>query len=163
MRLTRNAPKRLQILLHTYLDTNIQMQPPTPPTKTHTRVVVTRSACKFFYTHIFRQQINYSNLSLSLSQRPRSGVLRRQKLRSPLFSQNPELTDVHLKPGVGENIATHASPTFRNILHVLISTTPIHSPSLFPNPLPPTFSPFTVCCVGTLIKTGHLPHIVKAI
>ena len=68
----------------------------------------------------------------------------------------------NLKPGVGQNIATHASPTARNILHVLISTTPVHSPSLFHNSLLP-FSPFTVCRVGPLIKTGHLAHMVKAI
>ena len=37
--------------------------------------------------------------------------------------ENPELTNVlHLKPGVGQNIATHASPTTMNLFLVLIST-----------------------------------------
>ena len=35
--------------------------------------------------------------------------------------ENPELTNVlPLKPGVGQNIAVHASPTARNFFHVLI-------------------------------------------
>ena len=37
--------------------------------------------------------------------------------------ENPELTNVlHLKPGAGQNIATHAFPTTRNLFLVLIST-----------------------------------------
>ena len=52
----------------------------------------------------------------------RSGVLRTQKLRCPL-SCEPSATNVlPLKPGVGQNIAMHASPTTRNFFLVLIST-----------------------------------------
>ena len=52
--------------------------------------------------------------------------------------ENPELTNVFpLKPGVEQNIATHASPTASNFFFVLISTFPVHSPSFssksFPN------------------------------
>ena len=43
--------------------------------------------------------------------------------------ENPELTNVlRLKPGVGQNIAMHASPTARNFFLGLISTFPVHSP-----------------------------------
>ena len=48
-----------------------------------------------------------------------------------LFSQNPELPDVPLKPGIGQNIATHASPTATNLFLALISTFKVHSPLLF--------------------------------
>ena len=42
--------------------------------------------------------------------------------------ENPELTNcLSLKPGVGQNIAMHASPTARNNLLVLISTSLILS------------------------------------
>ena len=34
-----------------------------------------------------------------------------------------------LKPGVGQNTATHASPTAGNVFLVLISTFPVHSSS----------------------------------
>ena len=52
----------------------------------------------------------------------RSGTLRTQKLRSP-SAENPELTNVlPLKPGVGQNIAMHASPAATNFFLVLIST-----------------------------------------
>ena len=44
---------------------------------------------------------------------------------------NPELTNAPLKPGVGQNIAMHASPTARNFSLVLISASPVHSPSFF--------------------------------
>ena len=45
--------------------------------------------------------------------------------------ENPELTKFNvlpLKPVVGQNIATHASPTARNIF-VVFFTAPAHSPS----------------------------------
>ena len=51
--------------------------------------------------------------------------------------ENPEMTDVlPLNPGVGQNIATHASLIARNFFLVLISTFLVHSPSFFPNPVP---------------------------
>ena len=44
--------------------------------------------------------------------------------------ENPELKNVlPLKPGAGQIIATHASPTTRILFLVLISTCPVHSPS----------------------------------
>lgn len=46
--------------------------------------------------------------------------------------ENPELADALL---LGQNIATHASHTARNFFLVLTYTSPIQSPSLFPNPL----------------------------
>ena len=50
---------------------------------------------------------------------------------------NAELTNVlPLHAGAGQNTATYAIPTARNIFFVLISTFPIHSPLFFPNPLP---------------------------
>ena len=51
--------------------------------------------------------------------------------------EDPEVTSVlPLKPGEGQNIARHASPTARSSFLVLISSFPVHSPSFFPNPLP---------------------------
>ena len=50
--------------------------------------------------------------------------------------ENTELTNVLLlKSGLGQNIATHASPTTRNFLLVLISAIPVRWPSFFPSPL----------------------------
>ena len=50
--------------------------------------------------------------------------------------ENPELTDVlpALKPGVGRNIATHASPQAKNFLLVLIFTFLVHSLSFSASP-----------------------------
>ena len=43
--------------------------------------------------------------------------------------ENPELANVlPLKPGAGQNIATHASSTVRNFFLVLIRTFSVHSP-----------------------------------
>ena len=51
--------------------------------------------------------------------------------------ENPELTNVLLlKPGVEHNVAMHASPSARNFFLVLSSAFLVHSPSLFPDPLP---------------------------
>ena len=44
--------------------------------------------------------------------RSRVHVLLKQKLKVP-FAENPELSEVPLKPGIGLNIATLASPTAR--------------------------------------------------
>ena len=59
-----------------------------------------------------------------------SGVLRTQKLRSPLLWQ-PRWHVLHVNPGVGQNIATHALPTARNVFLLLISAFLVHSFSLF--------------------------------
>ena len=49
-----------------------------------------------------------------------------------LLLRNPELTNIlHLEPGAGQNIATHALPTATNFFLVLVSTFPVHSPSCF--------------------------------
>ena len=51
--------------------------------------------------------------------------------------EKPELTDVvPFKPGVGQNIATHAFERCQELFLIIISTFPVHSPLLFPNPLP---------------------------
>ena len=53
------------------------------------------------------------------------------EIKFPLL-RNPELTNIHhLEPGVGQNIATRASPTATNFFLVLISTFPVRSPSCF--------------------------------
>ena len=56
-----------------------------------------------------------------------------------------------LKPGVGQNIAMHALPTARNFLLLLISTFPVHSPSIFFRSSPYFLAALvlanTVCCV----------------
>ena len=41
-----------------------------------------------------------------------------------------------LKPGVGQNIAKHASPTARDFFLELLFAFPVHSPSFFLTPLP---------------------------
>ena len=44
-----------------------------------------------------------------------------------LSAENPELTNVlPLKRGVGQNIAMHVSPTYRNVILLLIITFPVH-------------------------------------
>ena len=61
---------------------------------------------------------------------PRIGVLRTQELNThPLRTQSSKV--LPLKPGIGQNIAMHASFTARNVFFVLISTFPVHSPSFF--------------------------------
>ena len=60
--------------------------------------------------------------------------------------ENTELTHVLLlKPGVGQDIAIHASPTARNFVLVLIFTLPVHSPSFSPNPLPTFLTAVNMC------------------
>ena len=57
------------------------------------------------------------------------------KIKIP-YAESPEMTKVLLlKPGVGQNITTHASPIARNFFFVLSSSFPVHSSSFFPNPL----------------------------
>ena len=78
----------------------------------------------------------------------RGGVLRAQKLRSPLLRKNPELTNVlPLKPEVGQNVALHASPTARDFCHVQIFTFYVHSPSFL------FFSKFSPYFLTALVLT----------
>ena len=62
---------------------------------------------------------------------PRNGVLRTQKSMTRLLrTKNSKV--LLLKPGVGQNVAMHASPSARNFFLKLISTFLVHSaPSLF--------------------------------
>ena len=55
-----------------------------------------------------------------------------------LYVENPELTNaLSVKPAVGQHIASLASPTARNFLFVLISTSAVHSSSsVFPDSVP---------------------------
>ena len=57
-----------------------------------------------------------------------------------------------LKPGVGQNIATHASPT---------STFPVHSPSFVSKSSPYLVKTNTVAGVGPRNKIGHPAHCYK--
>ena len=57
------------------------------------------------------------------------GVMQMQKLRS-LCWEHRAVKVFPLKPGVGQNTATHASPAALNFLLVLISTLLVHSPTL---------------------------------
>ena len=76
-----------------------------------------------------------------------------------------ELTNIlPLKPGVGQNIAIHASPTARNIFLVQISTFPVHSPSFFPNPLilQEMRSLFSSPSLTSIINCHNLNHLLYA-
>ena len=69
---------------------------------------------------------------------PPSGLLLTE-IKDPSVG-NPELKGSHLKPGVGQNIAMHASSTARVFFLELISTFPVqHSPSFFPKISPELF------------------------
>ena len=81
--------------------------------------------------------------------------------------ENPELITVLLvKPGMGQNITTHVSPTARNFFLVLISAFLFHSPlGVFQS----HSSPFSfalvlanaVSCVGPWNEIGHPAHSHK--
>ena len=60
----------------------------------------------------------------------RSGVLQAQKLKTHLLRTYSSKV-LPLKPGVGQNIALHASLTARYFFFELISTLPVHSPAFF--------------------------------
>ena len=54
------------------------------------------------------------------------------KIEVPPPIKNPELTNVlPFKPGVGQNIAMHASPAARNFFLVLFTTFMAHSHLIF--------------------------------
>ena len=65
----------------------------------------------------------------SLKRTPAVGVTQMQKLRS-LCWEHRTVKIFPLKPGVGQNTATHASPAAWDFLLVLISTLLVHSPTL---------------------------------
>ena len=87
----------------------------------------------------------------------RGGVLRTQKLKTHLSRTKTSKT-LPLKPGVGQNIDKHASPTAKEFSLELISTLPVHSPAFFPKSLP-RYSVLAVAnagsCVGLLNIIGH--------
>ena len=71
------------------------------------------------------------NLTMVCLAKPR----KKKKSKMTPF-ENPELTNILPgKPGVGPNIAMHASPTTKNAFLVLISFFQVHSPSWFTYPL----------------------------
>ena len=88
---------------------------------------------------------------------PRSGKLQTQKLKSHLV-RTQSLNALPLKPGVGQNVALHATLTAR-ISSLLISTLPVHSPAFFQN-LSRFFHVLAVAntgfCVGRQKRIGHL-------
>ena len=66
-------------------------------------------------------------------------------------AENPEVTNVRsFKPGVGQNIAAHASPTARNSFFVPYSTFPVYSHLEFFKIVSLIFS-----CVGTRNVLSH--------
>ena len=61
-----------------------------------------------------------------------AGGIADAEIKTPWAGENPELKNVlPLKPGAGQIIATHASPTARILFLVLISICPVHSPSFY--------------------------------
>ena len=72
--------------------------------------------------YLFTQAFMHSAPPLS----NRSGELRMQNLKSHLL-RTQSLNVLPLKPGVGQYVAIHATPTARNFF--LISTLPVHSPA----------------------------------
>ena len=100
------------------------------------------------------------SLPLGLS-RLRSGALRTHKLKYPSV-ENPELTKVlPSKPRVGQNVATHASRTAKN---VFVFCSNICLSGLFTPPPPPPPSPefspcfltvFVLARVGPRNEIGH--------
>ena len=78
--------------------------------------------------------------------------------------ENPGLTNVlPRKPGVGQNIATHASTTARNFFLVQIFTYPTHSPSFISKSSPSCCTIIVIADsrVGLQNKTGHPAHNYK--
>ena len=85
-----------------------------------------------------------------------------------VFVENPELTNVlPLKPGIGQNITIHVSPTARNFFLVLISTFLFHSPSFFSLQSHSSLFNFAlvlayaVSCVGPGNEISHPAHSHK--
>ena len=68
--------------------------------------------------------------SASSSSSPRCGVLRKQKLNIYLLRTQRSKV-LPLSPGVGQNIAMHASPAARGFFLELMSIFLVHSPSFF--------------------------------
>ena len=80
----------------------------------------TETSCCFFVLN--RQK-------KSLKRTPAVGVMLMQKLRSLCWEHSCE-SFFPLKPWVGQNTATHASPAAWNFLLILVSTLLVHSPTL---------------------------------
>ena len=87
--------------------------------------------------------------------KPRCWELRTQNLK-PHLVRTQSLNGLSVKPGLDRYIAIHAKLTV--IIHLLISTIPVHSPAFFPKLsrfflfwLWPTHGP----CVGPQNKIGH--------
>ena len=87
----------------------------------------------------------------------RSGVLQAQKLKTHLLRTYSSKV-LPLKPGVGQTIVMHASPTVKDFFLKLISALLVHSPAFLQ-----TFSEFflvlavanTDSCLGPQNKIGH--------
>ena len=81
-------------------------------------------------------QLGYANAAIDVSfvDLPRSGELRTQKLKSHLV-RTQSSHGLPLKPGVGQYIAIHATPTARDfILAYFYPSSPFNC--IFPKPLP---------------------------
>ena len=77
------------------------------------------------------------NRGMHSMQRPRSGELRTQKLKSHLV-RTRSLNVLPLKPGVGQYIAIHATLTAREFFFAYFYL-PVHSPAFFPRTSPNFF------------------------
>ena len=73
-----------------------------------------------------------------------------ENVYGPLCSEPTVAND---SPGVGQNIATHASPAIRNSFLVLLSTFPVHSSSFFSQSFP--CDGFGWCMFQLWSKIGH--------
>ena len=109
-------------------------------------------SCFFFYIDI--------SLSLTHTHTHTHTVLQTQKLKTHLLrTQSSEV--LPLRPGMGQYIAMHASPTANDLFlasYILL----LHSPAFFSNISPEFFLLAVVTagsCVGPQNKIGHLaPH-----
>ena len=94
-------------------------------------------------------------LPLGLS-RLRSGALRTHKLKYPSV-ENPELTNVlPSKPRVGQNVATHASRSAKNVFVLFVFCSNIYLSGLFTSPPPPP-PEFSSCFLTVLVLANEVP------
>lgn len=111
----------------------------------------TEIGCIIYFISLFYK----SNLTCLLF---RSGILRMHKLRSPMLQTQSSQRFLLSKPGIGENIAMHASSAARNFLlpnsYLLDSFN-----SFFPTSLPTLFLALALAnagsCVGLHNNIGH--------
>ena len=92
---------------------------------------------------------------------PYVGVLWMQKLKTHLLMRTQSSKVLPVKPGIGQNIAIHASPTARDFFLELISTLNVCLPAFLQNlsqalPVLPVAN--TGSYIGLQNKIGHPVH-----